>query len=80
MFNKPDITNQTTEHLRADLKRERQAIARLLFLLEEEYTANGQTFASMETDILFKRWYWGESTTKHSEVFDRLRETYKHQA
>jgi hypothetical protein len=77
MFNKPDMQNQTTEHLRADIKRERQAIARLLFLLEEEFTANGGTFASMETDILFKRWYWGESTTKHGEVFDRLRETYK---
>ena len=77
MFNKPNMTNQTTEYLHSDLKRERQAVARLLFLLEEEFTANGQTFASMETDILFKRWYWGESTTKHTEVFDRLRETYK---
>lgn len=68
------------ERLREQLAHQKQTAARLLFLLEEEHYANGGTFASMETDILFKRFFWGEETTKHSEVFDRLRATYKQTA
>ena len=65
------------ERLREQLAYQKQTAARLLFLLEEEHCANGGTFASMETDILFKRFFWGDETTKHSEVFDRLRASYK---
>ena len=67
------------ERLREQLAYQKQTAARLLFLLEEEHCANGGSFASMETDILFKRFFWSEETTKHSEVFDRLRATYKPQ-
>jgi hypothetical protein len=83
----PSNLIQSVRHARADMERlrdqlahQKQTAARLLFLLEEELIANGNTFASMETDILFKRWFWGESTTKHSEVFDRLRATYRQTA
>ena len=68
------------DRLREQLAHQKQTAARLLFLLEEEHCANGGTFASMETDILFKRFFWGEETTKHGEVFDRLRATYKQTA
>jgi hypothetical protein len=68
------------ERLRADLKNEKQTTARLLFLLCEEKLANGGQFHSMETDVLFKRFFWSETDTNHTDVLERLTRKYKPQA
>ena len=44
----------------------------LLRIMYEEFTANGSTFISMESDIWFKQAFWTETDVSNQQVFERL--------
>jgi len=44
----------------------------LIHMLFEEFSANGGTFISQDTDLLFKQVFWNETDTCNRDVFDRL--------
>ncbi len=60
-----DISNERISELT-------HKVNQLLFLLNEEFTANGGTFISMETDILFKRLFWSPHDISNRACLDRL--------
>jgi hypothetical protein len=44
----------------------------LIYILYEEFLANGCTFNSMESDVRFKQAFWTETDVSNRQVFERL--------
>ncbi len=72
-----DAWESAKQSIASTITEQRTDLAHLLFILIEEHTANGGKFASMESDILFRRFFWGESDTSHTDVLQRLFNNYR---